>query len=212
MTIGTTSKRYAKALILHAIDQGKLDMLFEEILSLSNILEESEELRDFISNPTISKDLKKSLLDNITGNSLPNISILFNLLSTNNRIDMILSVCSAFVKLYYDHKNIIEVKVTTPIEISDEVESTIKNYVSSIKNGEIKLTKKKDESLIAGFTLDFDNTRLDASIRKRLNEILSKNTGQTIKKIGSDTERDNFMNPNEAMEYGLIDEILKERK
>ena len=67
------------------------------------------------------------------------------------------------------HKNIIEVKVTTPIEISDEVESTIKNYVSSIKNGEIKLTKKKDESLIAGFTLDFDNTRLDASIRKRLN-------------------------------------------
>ena len=48
MTIGTTSKRYAKALILHAIDQGKLDMLFEEILSLSNILEESEELRDFI--------------------------------------------------------------------------------------------------------------------------------------------------------------------
>ena len=169
MTIGTTSKRYAKALILHAIDQGKLDMLFEEILSLSNILEESEELKDFISNPTISKDLKKSLLDDITGNSLPNISILFNLLSTNNRLDMILSVCSAFVKLYYDHKNIIEVKVTTPIEISDEVESTIKKYVSSIKNGEIKLTKKKDESLIAGFTLDFDNTRLDASIRKRLN-------------------------------------------
>ena len=82
---------------------------------------------------------------------------------------MILSVCSAFVNLYYDHKNIIEVKVTTAIEISDEVESTIKKYVSSIKNGEIKLTKKKDESLIAGFTLDFDNTRLDASIRKRLN-------------------------------------------
>ena len=55
------------------------------------------------------------------------------------------------------------------VQISDEVESTIKKYVSSIKNGEIKLTKKKDESLIAGFTLDFDNTRLDASIRKRLN-------------------------------------------
>ena len=45
MTIGTTSKRYAKALILHVIDQGKLDMLFEEVLSLSNILEESEELK-----------------------------------------------------------------------------------------------------------------------------------------------------------------------
>ena len=99
---------------------------------------------------------------------MPNISILFNLLSTNNRIDIILSVCSAFVKLYYEQKNIIQVTVTTPIEISDEVESTIKKYVSSIKNGEIKLTKKKDKSLIAGFTLDFDNIRLDASIKKRL--------------------------------------------
>ena len=144
-------------------------MLFEEILSLSNTLKESEELKDFISNPTISKDLKKSLLNDITGNSLPNISILFNILSSNNRIDLILSVCSAFVKLYYDYKNIVEVTVTTPIEISDEVESTIKKYISSIKTGEIKLTKKKDESLIAGFTLDVDNTRLDASIKKRLN-------------------------------------------
>ena len=101
MAIGTTSKRYAKALILYSIDQGNLDMLFEEILSLSNTLKESEELKDFISNPTISKDLKKSLLNDITGNSLPNISILFNILSSNNRIDLILSVCSAFVKLYY---------------------------------------------------------------------------------------------------------------
>jgi len=169
MTIGTTSKRYAKALIFNAIDQGKLDVLFDEILSFSTILEESEQLKDFISNPTISKDLKKSLLYDITGNSLPNISTLFNLLTVNNRIDIILSVCYAFVKLYYDHKNIVEVTVTTPVEISDEVELTIKKYISSIKKGEIKLTKKKDESLIAGFTLDFDNSRLDASIKKRLN-------------------------------------------
>ena len=64
-----------------------------------------------------------------------------------------------------------------------------------------------------GQATDFDiQAREILSIRKRLNEILSKNTGQTIKKIGTDTERDNFMNPTEAMEYGLIDEILKERK
>ena len=50
------------------------------------------------------------------------------------------------------------------------------------------------------------------SIRKRLNEILSKNTGQTIKKSQSDTERDNFMNPEDAKKYGLIDEILLSRK
>jgi len=64
-----------------------------------------------------------------------------------------------------------------------------------------------------GQATDFDiQAKEILSIRKRLNEILSKNTGQTIKKIGADTERDNFMSPNEAVEYGLIDEILSSRK
>jgi ATP-dependent Clp protease protease subunit len=48
-------------------------------------------------------------------------------------------------------------------------------------------------------------------VRERLNQILAKNTGQTLQKIESDTERDNFMTSPEAMKYGLIDEILKSR-
>ena len=48
-------------------------------------------------------------------------------------------------------------------------------------------------------------------VRERLNQILAKNTGQTLQKIESDTERDNFMTSPEAMKYGLIDEILESR-
>lgn len=44
--------------------------------------------------------------------------------------------------------------------------------------------------------------------KKRLNEILAANTGQTVEKIAEDTERDNFMSSQEALEYGLIDRIL----
>ena len=50
------------------------------------------------------------------------------------------------------------------------------------------------------------------SIRSKLNQILSKNTGQTIKKIQTDTERDNFMQPEDAKKYGLIDQILLSRE
>lgn len=48
--------------------------------------------------------------------------------------------------------------------------------------------------------------------REQLNEILSFHTGQTVKTIANDTERDNFMGPAEARDYGLIDEILDSRK
>ena len=48
--------------------------------------------------------------------------------------------------------------------------------------------------------------------KKKLNEILAANTGQTVEKIAEDTERDNFMSAEEAKEYGLIDEVIKNRK
>ena len=47
--------------------------------------------------------------------------------------------------------------------------------------------------------------------KKKLNEILASNTGQTVEKIAEDTERDNFMGAAEAKAYGLIDEIVENR-
>ena len=45
-------------------------------------------------------------------------------------------------------------------------------------------------------------------IKKSLNEILAKNTGQSIKKIEKDTDRDYIMTPEEALEYGMIDKVI----
>ena len=45
-------------------------------------------------------------------------------------------------------------------------------------------------------------------IKKALNEILSQNTGQSLKKIEKDTDRDYIMTPEEALEYGMIDKII----
>ncbi len=45
-------------------------------------------------------------------------------------------------------------------------------------------------------------------LKKKMNDILAERTGQTIKKVASDTERDNFMSAKEALDYGIIDEII----
>ena len=47
--------------------------------------------------------------------------------------------------------------------------------------------------------------------KKKLNEILAANTGQPFDVIARDTERDNFMSAQEALEYGLIDKVLDKR-
>ena len=47
--------------------------------------------------------------------------------------------------------------------------------------------------------------------KKKLNEILAANTGQSVEKIAEDTERDNFMSAEEAKAYGLIDDVITKR-
>ena len=48
-------------------------------------------------------------------------------------------------------------------------------------------------------------------MKKKVNEILSKHTGKSLKTVEKDTDRDNFLNAEESKKYGIIDEILEER-
>jgi len=48
-------------------------------------------------------------------------------------------------------------------------------------------------------------------LKRRLNEIMARHTGQTVKQIEKDLERDNFMGGKEAVKYGLIDALLESR-
>jgi ATP-dependent Clp protease protease subunit len=49
-------------------------------------------------------------------------------------------------------------------------------------------------------------------LKQRLNGIISKHTGKSIDQVEKDTDRDNFMTPDEAKAYGLVDEVVQSRK
>ncbi|MDR2000270.1 MAG: ATP-dependent Clp endopeptidase proteolytic subunit ClpP [Zoogloeaceae bacterium] len=48
-------------------------------------------------------------------------------------------------------------------------------------------------------------------LKQRLNEMLAKHTGQTVERIERDTDRDNFLSADAAVEYGLVDKVLSKR-
>ena len=48
-------------------------------------------------------------------------------------------------------------------------------------------------------------------MKKKVNEILAKHTGKSMKTIEKDTDRDNFLNADEAKDYGIVDDILTMR-
>jgi len=66
---------------------------------------------------------------------------------------------------------------------------------------------------VSGQATDIEiHTKEILYLKDKLNKILSKNTGQNIKAIEKDTNRDNFMSSQTALEYGLVDEIIKPTK
>ncbi len=64
-----------------------------------------------------------------------------------------------------------------------------------------------------GQATDIDiHARHIIATREKLNRILSERTGQSIERIAQDTERDNFMSAQQALEYGIIDEIIQPKR
>jgi ATP-dependent Clp protease protease subunit len=49
-------------------------------------------------------------------------------------------------------------------------------------------------------------------LKQRLNGIIAKHTGRSVEQVEKDTDRDNFMSPEEAKGYGLVDEVVQSRK
>ena len=48
-------------------------------------------------------------------------------------------------------------------------------------------------------------------LKERLNQILANHTGQTLKKIAADTDRDNFLSAEQSVEYGMVDQVISKR-
>lgn len=80
-----------------------------------------------------------------------------------------------------------------------------------LPNGEVMIHQPLGGAQGQASEIKIAATRI-LKLKEKLNEILSKNTGKDISIIEKDTDRDYFLSAEEALEYGLIDEILKKEK
>lgn len=82
-----------------------------------------------------------------------------------------------------------------------------KGYRYALGNSEIMIHQPLGGTSGQATDIELAATHI-VKIKRKLNEILSKTTGQTLKQVGKDTERDFYMSPIEAKKYGLIDKII----
>ncbi len=83
---------------------------------------------------------------------------------------------------------------------------------SALPNSRIMIHQPSSGGGIGGTAADIEiQAKEILYARQRLNEILAKHTGQSVERISEDVDRDRFMSPLEAKEYGLIDQVVESR-
>ena len=76
-----------------------------------------------------------------------------------------------------------------------------------LKNADVMIHQVLGKSEGQASDIEIATNRI-LNLKNRLNKILSKNTGKTIKKIETDTDRDNYLSAGEAVRYGIVDKII----
>ena len=76
-----------------------------------------------------------------------------------------------------------------------------------LKNADVMIHQVLGKSEGQASDIEIATNRI-LNLKNRLNKILSKNTGKTIKKIEIDTDRDNYLSASEAVRYGIVDKII----
>jgi len=176
MDIGVISVRYARALLKSATE-AKIDaQVYHDMQFLAKSYIDVPALRQTIDNPMLDKEKKQMLLYTaIGGEQAAELSKAFvALVLKEGRENMIQFMANSYVTLYRQQKNIILGRLTTATRVSAAMEQKMRTVVEAKTKGTVEFETQVDPDIIGGFVLEYDTYRMDASVKYRLNSILTQ--------------------------------------
>jgi F-type H+-transporting ATPase subunit delta len=165
--------RYAKSLIDLAQERGELEVVYKDMQYLQQVVKHSREFVTLIKSPVIKADKKNAILEAVSKGKVSEMTMGFNrLLVTKGREAVLPEIVNAFIDQYNSIKGIHRVKLTTAVEVSEEMKKSItRKMVVEAGLGQVELETKVDPALVGGFILEFNNNKVDASILRDLKDL-----------------------------------------
>jgi F-type H+-transporting ATPase subunit delta len=151
-----------------------------ELAAISDVLTASPDLIRFSMVPTVARGDKIDVIKNIFGGKVSDYILNFLLVLTDKgRLGRFGGIYRDFRTKYYDKFGIAPVTVTSAFPLSDEQKEKISAKMKQITGKDVELSEKTDKDLIGGVTVDYGGTRIDGSVKFRL-EALKKEIAGTI--------------------------------
>ncbi|MBR6930127.1 MAG: F0F1 ATP synthase subunit delta [Bacteroidales bacterium] len=176
MDNGKISVRYARALLHFAVEQGCEQEVYNGLTRLvHNYMLAISQFNEVLSDPIVTKADKVKLLEMAVGEPLHDcLKQFITFVSEQHREDKMPVIAMKFMEMYRMKHNILSTNVTTATELPEATYDKIKAFIKQTFNAEAEIDVKIDPSLIGGFILDIEHTRMDASVAGQLNALKNK--------------------------------------
>ena len=161
-------RRYSKAIFEIAEEKNQVKEIYEMLNSAMVLYRTDKEFKNFILNPLIDNEQKKSVLSEIFGkDNSENLNILLYILD-KGRINCIKYIVAEYLKIYYRKNRILDVKATFTKELTDEQKKKLIDKLSQKTGKEINLEIKIDKDILGGGIIKIGDKIIDGSIRREL--------------------------------------------
>lgn len=163
---------YAEALFQVARAEEMLDRVEEELTRLNKSLDANAELREFLSNPQITSDGKKSALSEIFGGKISPITLHWmNMVVDQGRQRRLPVIIEAFLTLTEEAREKVTAEVITSIPLPEDLAKRLEQQLSKVTKKRVFLKPMVDESILGGVIVKVENKVIDGSVKHRLEEI-----------------------------------------
>ena len=161
-------RRYSKAIFEIAEEKNQVKEIYEMLNSAMVLYRTDKEFKNFILNPLIDNEQKKSVLNEIFGkDNSENLNILLYILD-KGRMNCIKYIVAEYLKIYYRKNRILDVKATFTKELTDEQKKKLIDKLSQKTGKEINLEIKIDKDILGGGIIRIGDKIIDGSIRREL--------------------------------------------
>ncbi len=163
---------YAEALFAAAEERGELEEVLEELKEFTAAVNENGELREFFYSPQINERERRQAIDALTEGMKASTRNFLKVLSDNGRTESLEDIVRRYEGLVEEHFKRVEVELTTAVELSDSLESRVKERLGNILEGrEVILHTNVAPDLVGGAVFTFGGIRIDSSVRGRLEDL-----------------------------------------
>ncbi|MDQ3865642.1 MAG: ATP synthase F1 subunit delta [Actinomycetota bacterium] len=159
---------YAEALLEAAKDKDVTARVREEFDALIAAVEASDELADLLRNPQIERVSKRAALATVLAGASEVFRNFVLLVAEKDRIGELREIHAEWERLLAAEERVIEVELTTAVELSDEEATTLVRKIEDAAGRRVDATRQVDPDLIGGLVLRAGSVRVDGSVRGRL--------------------------------------------